>query len=184
MSTRHTDHGLVQIASPVGPLRISLQGEAVAGIDFDEGSDAVFSEPRDCLAIDRLRAYFAGDLLALDDIPVVLPDSAPPFHQAVWCALRRITAGQTRSYGDLADSLGSPGASRAVGAANARNPIPIIIPCHRVIARGGALHGYGGGLARKAWLLRHEGARFTDHDALFKPANPERRRSGVVAQHA
>lgn len=174
----------VLLPTPIGPLRITLQGEAVERIDFAEEGGAAPTRAPDGSALDRLRAYFAGDLAALDDIPVALPESAPRFHRAVWRELRRIPAGRTRAYGELAEILGSAGASRAVGAANARNPIPIVIPCHRVIARGGSLHGYGGGLARKAWLLRHEGARFAEDESLFTARSLERLRSGAGAAYA
>lgn len=102
-----------------------------------------------------LDAYFAGRLDALDDIPCQ-PDGTP-FQQQVWTALRKIPAGQTLSYGALARRLGNPKAMRAVGLANGSNPIPIVIPCHRVIGSDGSLTGYGGGLERKRWLLAHEG---------------------------
>jgi O-6-methylguanine DNA methyltransferase len=79
----------------------------------------------------------------------------------VWAALREIRAGQTRSYGELAGTLGKPDAVRAVAAANGANPVAVFVPCHRVIAANGTLWGYGGGLPMKQWLLHHEGARFT-----------------------
>lgn len=103
-----------------------------------------------------LDSYFAGTPTALDDIPVARFGS--PFQQSVWAALRTIPPGQTRSYGQLAAALGQPGAARAVGLANGANPIGIVIPCHRVIGASGTLTGYAGGVERKAWLLRHEGA--------------------------
>ena len=102
-----------------------------------------------------LDGYFGGDLHTLEDIPCK-PDGTD-FQQSVWSALRAIPAGQTMSYGELADRLGNPRAVRAVGLANGSNPIPLIIPCHRVIGSDGSLTGYGGGLERKRWLLTHEG---------------------------
>jgi methylated-DNA-[protein]-cysteine S-methyltransferase len=102
-----------------------------------------------------LRDYFAGDLQALDAIGV--DPAGTPFQQEVWAALRRIPAGTTLSYGELAASVGCKAGARAVGAANGSNPIALIIPCHRVIRGDGSLCGYGGGVWRKAWLLRHEG---------------------------
>ena len=81
-----------------------------------------------------------------------------PFQARVWRALRRIPAGTTRSYGQIARKLGQPTALRAVGHANGRNPISIVVPCHRLVGADGSLTGYGGGLARKRWLLEHEGA--------------------------
>ena len=103
-----------------------------------------------------LAAYFAGDLAALEAVPVAAIGS--PFQARVWAQLRAIPPGETRSYGDLAAALGQPGGSRAVGLANGANPIAIVVPCHRVIGAGGTLTGYAGGLARKQWLLVHEGA--------------------------
>lgn len=99
--------------------------------------------------------YFAGRLDALDEIACKADGTA--FQQSVWTALRAIPAGQTLSYGALAAQLGNPKAVRAVGLANGSNPIPIVLPCHRVIGSDGSLTGYGGGLERKRWLLTHEG---------------------------
>ena len=102
-----------------------------------------------------MNRYFAGEIAALD--AVAAEPGGTPFQARVWRALREIPAGRTLSYRDLAASIGEPTAIRAVAAANGRNPIPLIIPCHRVIGADGRLVGYGGGLDRKAWLLRHEG---------------------------
>jgi methylated-DNA-[protein]-cysteine S-methyltransferase len=103
-----------------------------------------------------LEAYFAGALARLDSIRCAT--GGTPFQRMVWAALREIAAGRTLSYGALAVRLGHPRAARAVGLANGANPISIVIPCHRLIGADGALTGYGGGLARKRWLLAHEGA--------------------------
>jgi len=105
---------------------------------------------------ERIAAYFDGDLAALDGVEVA--PAGTPFQLRVWAELRRIQTGATRSYQELAAILSSPTAARAVGAANGRNPISLVVPCHRVIAADRTLHGYGGGLWRKEWLLRHEGA--------------------------
>jgi methylated-DNA-[protein]-cysteine S-methyltransferase len=102
-----------------------------------------------------LDEYFDGRLEALDEIECQADGTA--FQQQVWTALREIPAGQTLSYGALAERIGNPKAVRAVGLANGTNPIPIVIPCHRVIGSDGSLTGYGGGLNRKRWLLAHEG---------------------------
>lgn len=99
--------------------------------------------------------YFKGKLDALDEIECQADGTE--FQQGVWAALRKIPAGQTLSYGALAKQLGQAKAVRAVGLANGSNPIPLIIPCHRVIGSDGSLTGYGGGLERKRWLLAHEG---------------------------
>jgi O-6-methylguanine DNA methyltransferase len=104
--------------------------------------------------IRALDAYFDGDLTALDSIQIAA--GGTPFQRTVWRALRKIRAGTTTSYGQLATSIGRPTASRAVGAANGSNPIAIVVPCHRVIGANGTLTGYGGGLPRKLWLLEHE----------------------------
>jgi O-6-methylguanine DNA methyltransferase len=101
-----------------------------------------------------LQAYFDGNIGALAEVRIAT--GGTPFQREVWNALRSIPAGTTISYGLLAASLGRAGASRAVGAANGANPIPIVVPCHRVIGANGTLTGYGGGLAHKKWLLEHE----------------------------
>jgi methylated-DNA-[protein]-cysteine S-methyltransferase len=105
---------------------------------------------------DALDAYFNGQITALDDL--VTATGGTDFQKTVWRALRTIPAGVTSSYGDLAAKIGNPKAVRAVGLANGANPIAIIVPCHRVIGANGTLTGYGGGLSRKQWLLKHEQA--------------------------
>jgi methylated-DNA-[protein]-cysteine S-methyltransferase len=114
--------------------------------------------PDPCGAVSRLAAYFSGDLRAIDGIPVDTGGTA--FQMSVWSALREIPVGRTACYSDLAARIGKPSATRAVGAANGQNPVAVIVPCHRVIGKDGSLTGYGGGLERKAWLLRHEGVLF------------------------
>jgi methylated-DNA-[protein]-cysteine S-methyltransferase len=104
----------------------------------------------------KVRAYLEGDLVALDAIPV--ETGGTPFQQRMWAALRRISPGTTVSYAELAVELGRPSGARAVGATNGRNPIAIVVPCHRVVGTDGSLTGYAGGLWRKRWLLTHEGA--------------------------
>lgn len=146
------------IATPCGPLRLALDEQGLARVDFiepdisapddwqeDPASLAPFSQ--------QFAAYFSGRLQRFE-LPLSL--SGTPFQQQVWLALAEIPYGQTRSYGEQAASLGNPTAVRAVGAANGRNPLPIILPCHRVIGSNGALTGYAGGLSRKRWLLEHE----------------------------
>jgi methylated-DNA-[protein]-cysteine S-methyltransferase len=98
--------------------------------------------------------YFAGELSAIDDLPVRVVGT--DFQQEVWSALRRIPCGATTSYGKLAQQIGRPEAVRAVGLANGANPIAVVVPCHRVIGSNGSLTGYGGGIERKRWLLDHE----------------------------
>jgi len=99
--------------------------------------------------------YFLGDLCAIDSIPVTTEGTS--FQREVWAVLRTIRAGTTLSYGVLARQLGRPKSVRAVGLANAANPVAIVVPCHRVIGTDGSLTGYGGGISRKRWLLVHEG---------------------------
>ncbi|MEQ8813291.1 MAG: methylated-DNA--[protein]-cysteine S-methyltransferase [Thalassobaculum sp.] len=101
-------------------------------------------------------AYFAGDLAAIDSLPVETGGTA--FQKAVWQALRSIPCGRTITYRALAERAGRPAAIRAAGHANGSNPLSVVLPCHRVIGTDGTLTGYGGGLERKRWLLRHEGA--------------------------
>jgi methylated-DNA-[protein]-cysteine S-methyltransferase len=101
-----------------------------------------------------LRAYFAGDLGAIDGLPVAT--GGTDFQRAVWAALREIPCGETRSYGELAQRIGHPTAVRAVGLANGANPVAVVVPCHRVIGADGSLTGYGAGIERKRWLLAHE----------------------------
>ncbi|ROQ35311.1 methylated-DNA-[protein]-cysteine S-methyltransferase [Streptomyces sp. PanSC19] len=114
-------------------------------------------------AIRQLDSYFAGELTEFD-LPLNLIGT--PFQLRVWQQLLRIPYGETRTYGELAEELGSPGASRAVGLANGKNPVSIIVPCHRVIGAGGGLTGYGGGLDRKQRLLAFESGT-AEPDALF-----------------
>jgi methylated-DNA-[protein]-cysteine S-methyltransferase len=102
-----------------------------------------------------LSRYFDGDLGQLDGIACHIPGT--PFQNRIWTALRHIPAGTTLSYGTLAAQLGAPAAMRAVGHANGANPLSVVVPCHRLIGANGSLTGYGGGIARKRWLLEHEG---------------------------
>jgi len=98
--------------------------------------------------------YFAGELTAIDTLPV--QTGGTPFQRDVWRALREVTCGTTLSYAQLAHRIGRPTAMRAVGLANGSNPVGVVVPCHRVIAANGSLTGYGGGIERKRWLLKHE----------------------------
>jgi len=149
------------VPSPVGPLLLSGDGDALTGLRF-AGAPSAGSRSRwrrdDARfrgEADQLAEYFAGDRTDFE-IPMRLDGAA--FHRRVWDALRAIPHGTTTTYGALAALIGEPGQGRAVGSANARNPIAIVVPCHRVIGAGGKLVGYGGGLERKRALLAHEGA--------------------------
>ncbi|MFJ5832678.1 methylated-DNA--[protein]-cysteine S-methyltransferase [Streptomyces sp. NPDC093089] len=125
---------------------------------FGEPDPRPFTE-----AVRQLDAYFAGELTAFD-LPLNLVGT--PFQLRVWDQLLRIPYGETRTYGELAEELGNPGSSRAVGLANGKNPVSIIVPCHRVIGAGGSLTGYGGGLDRKQRLLAFESGA-AEPDVLF-----------------
>jgi methylated-DNA-[protein]-cysteine S-methyltransferase len=104
-------------------------------------------------------SYFAGDLTAIDTLPV--KTAGTPFQREVWRALRKINCGTTVSYAELAERIGRPTAVRAVGLANGSNPVGVVVPCHRVIGANGSLTGYGGGIERKSWLLKHEASAST-----------------------
>ncbi|MGE3179163.1 MAG: methylated-DNA--[protein]-cysteine S-methyltransferase [Vicinamibacterales bacterium] len=161
-----------RMVTPIGTLvLVTDERQHVRATDWDDHeprmrrlmrrrrTDALPLRPRDTPSdpFARLAAYFDGDLTAIDGIEVTM--SGTPFQEAVWRALRRIPAGQTMSYGELARAIEHPTAVRAVGLANGANPIGIIVPCHRVIGANASLTGYGGGLDRKRWLLAHEGVR-------------------------
>jgi methylated-DNA-[protein]-cysteine S-methyltransferase len=144
------------IESPVGPLTLAGDDEALTNLRMEDQAHPPARtgwEPDPHAFADaaaQLDAYFAGDLREFD-LPLRLEGT--PFQQRVWAALREIPYGETWSYGKLAAHIGQPSASRAVGLANGRNPIGIIVPCHRVIGANGSLTGYGGGLDRKRVLL-------------------------------
>ncbi len=104
----------------------------------------------------KIRAYFAGDIDALDEIDVDI--GGTPFQAKVWNELRRVRAGTTATYGEIAERVGNPKAVRAVGSTNGRNPLTLVVPCHRIIGANGTLTGYAQGLDKKRWLLAHEGA--------------------------
>ena len=146
--------------SPFGPVLARATGRGITELRFPphEPRDGPPGRPTGVLADARaqLSAWFAGELTAFD---LALDLSrGTPFQQRVWALLCTVPYGTTTSYGALAKRLDSPGASRAVGAANGRNPVAIVVPCHRVVGSTGAITGYAGGLDRKRWLLDHERA--------------------------
>jgi methylated-DNA-[protein]-cysteine S-methyltransferase len=145
-----------EIATPLGVLRLVARGQTLCALEFTESRKPRTGDGFPRKLQRRLRAYFDGDLHALDDIDVA--PAGTDFERRVWRLLRRIPPGRTLSYGELAHKLGVPGAARAVGGACGRNPIALVIPCHRVIGADGSVTGYGGGVERKRWLLRHESA--------------------------
>jgi len=165
------------LRSPIGPLLIGVSGARLLRLELGGDAlrlrqdlvrrfdDAAFEESRDPSGIvSCLARYFAGELGAIETVPV--DPGGTPFQHQVWLTLRRIPAGRTWTYAELARAVGRPAAVRAVGAANGANPIALVLPCHRVIGSDGRLTGYGGGLDRKEWLLRHEGASFVPEPSL------------------
>lgn len=160
---------LDRMETPLGTVLLVWEGSNLRALDFSDYEARMTKllrqhygdyELHEATAPASLRApltaYFAGDWAALDRIPV--QTNGTEFQRAVWAALRTIPAGQTRTYGELAQQINRPAAVRAVGMTNGANPIGIVVPCHRVIGANGTLTGYAGGLVRKRWLLEHERA--------------------------
>ncbi|HZU48448.1 MAG TPA: methylated-DNA--[protein]-cysteine S-methyltransferase [Mycobacterium sp.] len=158
------------IDSPIGPLTLAGEGSVLTHLRMVDQTyepsranwvpdDRGFPD-----AVDQLQAYFAGQRIAFD---LELDLRGSQFQQRVWEALLTIPYGETRSYGQIAEQIGAPGAARAVGLANGRNPIAIIVPCHRVIGTSGGLTGYGGGLDRKRTLLELERRGMSTNMTLF-----------------
>jgi methylated-DNA-[protein]-cysteine S-methyltransferase len=146
-----------RVETPIGPLGLVASDAGLRAVRFDgervrtEGRSSVLDEARRQFA-----AYFAGDLVDFD-LPLDL--AGTEFQRRCWLALATIPYGQTVSYGEQARRLGlGPASARAVGAANGQNPLPIVLPCHRVVGADGSLTGFGGGLETKRFLLEHEGA--------------------------
>ena len=138
------------LATPIGPLGVETRGDTVIGVTF--GARA--GEPAEHPAATELMAYFAGELTDFT-VPVTMVGGSE-FERAVWEQLMLIPYGEMRTYGQIAVALGDPGAARAVGTACNRNPVPVVVPCHRVVGAGGKLVGFGGGLDRKRRLLELE----------------------------
>lgn len=158
------------IDSPIGLLTLAGHGDVLTNLRMVDQTyepsradwlldDNAFGE-----VVDQLGSYFAGHLT---DFDLTLDLQGTPFQRRVWQALLTIPYGETRSYGEIADQIGAPGAARAVGLANGHNPIAVIVPCHRVIGASGKLTGYGGGLERKQTLLELESARSSESLMLF-----------------
>ena len=157
------------VETPIGPMVLLARDGVLLLLEFEDATDRVAREMKGRFGganhqptddpfgfSSRVKAYFAGDLWAIDSIPA--SGGGTPFEEGVWAELRTISCGTTQSYGAIARRLGDPNLARAVGTANGRNPIAVVVPCHRVIGVDGALVGYGGGLHRKKWLLAHEKA--------------------------
>jgi O-6-methylguanine DNA methyltransferase len=179
--------------SPLAPLLlVADENNALRALDFADHESRMnrllrehygdYTLAKGAAPPDVIRAldhYFEGDLAALDNLRTAT--GGTPFQRAVWRALRSIKPGTTKSYGQIAARIGRPTASRAVGAANGANPIALVVPCHRVIGADGTLTGYGGGLARKQWLLDHERAY---SDATLSRERPSRRPSPMRSRKA
>ncbi|WP_275337053.1 methylated-DNA--[protein]-cysteine S-methyltransferase [Nodosilinea sp. PGN35] len=168
-----TELWIDRLPSGLGDLLLVSDGAALCALDFADCEARLLTLLKKRFAAvtltpcpnpqgfsDRLRAYLAGDLHSLDGVRVNPGGTA--FQQQVWGLLRQIPAGTVATYGELAAKLGKPTAYRAVGLANSLNPVAIALPCHRVIGTQGQLTGYAGGLARKRWLLHHEGVTLPD----------------------
>ncbi len=171
-----------EMETPVGRILLATRGATLVAVEMEEAkqrsswstgdrpgikgrfrarlsarfADATFESARAGSVRRALERYFQGDVDALDSLAV--DPGGTGFEANVWALLRKILAGRTTTYGEIAARAGRPGAARAAGRAVGSNPIPIVIPCHRVVGRDGSLTGFGGGLPRKLWLLEHEGA--------------------------
>jgi methylated-DNA-[protein]-cysteine S-methyltransferase len=158
-----------RVETPIGDMILVAKDGALLMLEFRDSEDRVTREMRARFGevelqeasnpfglSDIIRDYFAGNLHAIDNL--ITDGGGTQFEQQVWKELRKIPVGSTVSYGEIAKKLGDINLSRAVGIANARNPVAVVVPCHRVIGSDGTMTGYGGGLHRKEWLLRHEGA--------------------------
>jgi methylated-DNA-[protein]-cysteine S-methyltransferase len=157
-----------QFDTPLGPMLMVVLAGQLCLLDFADNRRRIHTllagrfgadQPRQAASDpggvgEQIGRYFAGDLSAIADIPLSL--SGSEFQQRAWGFLRQIPPGHTRSYGQQASALGDVGLARAVGVANAQNPVSIVVPCHRVIGANGQLTGYAGGIERKRWLLEHE----------------------------
>ena len=157
------------VSSPIGHIAVVADGEELVFLDFEDNQErkltllkrrfgeVTLNDERNVLGMrDRIARYFQGDREAFDGIK--LSAGGTDFQRQVWQALCDIPWGQSISYDQLARDIGNGSAIRAAASANARNPISIIVPCHRVIGKNGSMRGYAGGVDRKVWLLRHEGA--------------------------
>ncbi len=178
---------LESLATPFGPILVAVDAQGrVCAVEFwnDEAEMRALlrrhhGAPRATFGKvaapirQAFERYFAGDRAALKAVPWTT--GGTEFQRKVWQALTTIPVGETWSYAQLAAAIGKPKAVRAVGLANGANPIPIVVPCHRVIGANGSLTGFGGGLERKRWLLRHEGAAFNDTAGARETKAVERR---------
>lgn len=153
------------LESPIGTLKLSSDERSLKSISFDAVYVLCDSFITEVLleAKRQLEAYFSGNLVQFD---LPLDPEGTEFQRLVWKQIAEVKYGMTKSYVDIAREMKAENSSRAVGMANGRNPLPIIIPCHRIIGNNGKLTGYAGGLERKRWLLLHE-QKFSGNDRLF-----------------
>ena len=167
------------LGTPIGPLAASAdESGALTSLRFAPGAAPDPPEQRFAFLRAQLGAYFAGRITTFE---VPLAPVGTAWQLAVWRAVRAIPYGETITYAELAVRAGRPGAARAAGAANGRNPIAILVPCHRVVGTGGALTGYAGGVDAKAWLLAHERG---DRTPAPSPGSPRRRTTARRARPA
>jgi methylated-DNA-[protein]-cysteine S-methyltransferase len=156
-----------EVPSPIDALGVAVDDAGVCAVHFGGAPAVVDNEPTGLLAeaVEALRRYFAGERVAFD-LPLSVR-SGSEFERAVWSALYAIPYGEMRTYGQIAAEVGEPEAARAVGLACNHNPLPIVVPCHRVVGAGGKLVGFGGGLWRKKLLLELEARVRIEHEFDF-----------------
>jgi methylated-DNA-[protein]-cysteine S-methyltransferase len=149
-----TIFGVFVVDSLIGPLGVETVGETVVGVRFGARPGPAAATPADHAVAARLEAYFAGELTDFE-LPVEMRGGSE-FERRVWAEIAKIPYGEMITYGSIANALGDPGAARAVGTACNHNPVPVIVPCHRVVGAGGKMVGFGGGIERKRKLLELE----------------------------
>jgi O-6-methylguanine DNA methyltransferase len=177
--------------TPLGPMMAVASDSGLCGLEFDRPERAtrlwrrlahwrpgVDTRDGDAPVFDAARTWLGQFFASPASIEAVVPLDliGTEFERAVWREIQAIDAGRTTTYGAIAAALGRPDAARAVGAATGANPVSLIVPCHRVVGTAGSLTGYGGGLDRKEWLLRHEGARGVAGDLFIAPFDGSGRR--------
>ena len=140
-----------EVSTEMGPLGIAVDDAGLCRVEFRGSPGSSSPDPLLDEAAGQLKRYFAGELTGFD-LPLSVTEGSP-FERAVWQAIAAIPYGQMRTYGEIAADVGAPDGARAVGVACNRNPLPVVVPCHRVVGAGGKLVGFGGGLPRKRFLL-------------------------------
>jgi len=145
------------LATPIGGIELRMENGRLSALNLTGATPT--EAPLDGPLVKELERYFAGEPVRFDGIPLDLA-GCTDFEKTVYDATRMIPFGNVASYGQVAKAIGMPGAARAVGQALGKNPVAIVIPCHRLVGATGALTGYAGGLERKRWLLAHEGVEF------------------------